>query len=307
MAGQPFDLTDGAGYAAWRATKLTAAPCSLDEIRVAIADPRSLSIAERDAILAAVTRCNMAIYALPPTEPATPEHELRRDLTALLARFGLVTVERHRSAEADGFVTIAVSDTPEKRGFIPYSTRPLNWHTDGYYNPPQTPVRAMLLHCIQDAASGGENALLDPEIAYIRVRDANPDWIAALMHPAAMAIPAAIEDDGQERPESIGPVFSVDPEDGSLVMRYTARARSISWRDTADTRDAAAFLADLLGNALEPLILRARLAPGEGLICNNVLHTRTGFAEAIDSRRRILRARFATRLRRVCGNTVGAP
>jgi len=45
-----------------------------------------------------------------------------------------------------------------------------------------------LLYCAQDATEGGENQLLDHEIAYILLRDADPRFIEALMHPAAMTI-----------------------------------------------------------------------------------------------------------------------
>ena len=48
----------------------------------------------------------------------------------------------------------------------------------------------MLLHCTAAAETGGENGLLDHEIAYIRLRDKDPDHIEALMHPEAMTIPA---------------------------------------------------------------------------------------------------------------------
>ena len=45
------------------------------------------------------------------------------------------------------------------------------------------------------AATGGENALLDHEIAYLLLRDADPRYVAALMQPDAMTIPARTDDD----------------------------------------------------------------------------------------------------------------
>jgi alpha-ketoglutarate-dependent taurine dioxygenase len=67
----------------------------------------------------------------------------------------------------------------ERKEFIPYTDKPIRWHTDGYYNIPERTVRGMVLHCVQSAASGGENQLLDHEIAYILLRDENPDFIRA--------------------------------------------------------------------------------------------------------------------------------
>ena len=299
-----FLLENAVAYARWRDAKLADFPDHIDELRVAVADLARPTETEVAKIAGKVARANMAIYVSNPDANDGDSHHVRRGLKAFLARFGLVSVERHRSAEHDGFVAIEVSDTPAKRGFIPYTARPLNWHTDGYYNTPEAPIRAMLLHCVRAAASGGENALLDPEIAYIRLRDANPNWIAALMRPDAMSIPESLEEDGSVRPLSVGPVFLVDERDGSLCMRYTARGRNIAWREDEDTRAAVAFLERLLKDGSEPLILKARLAPGEGLLCNNVVHTRTAFGEDGASRRLVLRARFASRISTA---TISAP
>jgi alpha-ketoglutarate-dependent taurine dioxygenase len=297
--GGPFSLDDPEAYRRWRDAKLAAFPRRIEDLKVAVADLARPTAAERAGILHAVGRANMAIYVSGHTDLGAHLAETRSALRTFLASFGLESVEHHRSAESDGFVAIEVSEAPAKRGFIPYTTRPLNWHTDGSYNPPDASIRSMLLHCVRAADAGGANALLDPEIAYIRLRDAEPRWLAALMHPEAMTIPPSIEEDGGERPVSIGPVFRVDPTDGSLQMRYTARSRNVVWRDSADTRDAVGFMQRLLKE--EPLILTTRLAPGEGLICNNVLHTRTAFDSTGSEHRLVLRARFASRIAGVGG------
>ncbi len=295
-AVSPFSLTSGRPYLSWREAKLASYPHSIDDIRIPISNLAQPGQVEQNQIMRAMMRCNMAIYFCQPNIRDDGDQTLRGALASFLGHFNLTNGEKHRSSEDDGFVAIEVSANPEKRGFIPYSTRPLNWHTDGYYARPEAAIRAMMLHCVQSASAGGENALLDPEIAYIRLRDADPNWIAALMHPQAMTIPASIEEDGSERPVSVGPVFAIDSADGSLLMRYTARSRNIVWRDDADTRAAIAFLEQLLIKGEEPLILRTQLAPGEGLLCNNVLHTRTAFEEADGTHRLLFRARFTTRV-----------
>ena len=61
--------------------------------------------------------------------------------------------------------------------YIPYTNRPLNWHTDGYYNRPEEQVRGIVMHCAAESASGGENLFLDQEIAYILLRDADSRFI----------------------------------------------------------------------------------------------------------------------------------
>ncbi|MCP5073157.1 MAG: TauD/TfdA family dioxygenase [Rhodobacteraceae bacterium] len=210
---------------------------------------------------------------------------------------GLRIAERHRSAGKDGIVALQVSNKESQKGYIPYTTKPINWHTEGYYNSPDQKIRAMILHCVRPAKEGGVNQLLDPEIAYIRLRDENPAFITALMHPKAMLIPENLEPDGKLRPTSVGPVFSVDSATGKLEMRYTARTRSIAWRSDPMTRQAVAFLESVLASDDE-FIQTGRLDAGVGVICNNSLHNRTGFDanETTPSSRLLLRIRFHNRV-----------
>ena len=294
----PFHLYNDRAYQRWRRIKLENYPRSLGELRVEVRDLSRPTAAELARILGLCRRANMAIYAPGGAKPSSREGETgtRRDLAGLIAALGLGEVEQHRSAEADGLVAIEVSKEPAKRGFIPYTSRALSWHTDGYYNPPDQAIRAMVLHCVRAARSGGENALVDPEIAYIRLRDANPRWVAAFMHPEAMTIPECVEEDGRLRPASAGPVFAVDEASGGLLTRYTARGRNIVWRKDENTTAGVAFLERLLKERREPLILDYRLAPGEGIICNNVLHARTAFEDGPAPGRLMYRARFSRRI-----------
>jgi len=182
----------------------------------------------------------------------------------------------------------------ERREFIPYTDKPIKWHTDGYYNTPERTVRGLLLHCVESAATGGENQLLDHEIAYILLRDENPEFIRALSAADAMTIPARTDESGVARAEQPGPVFSVDPH-GFLHMRYTARTVSIAWKDDAATQAAKAALERILATPT-PWTLHGRLEPGMGLVCNNVLHDRAGFTETPDKRRLLYRARYYERV-----------
>ena len=288
----PFDLNDDLAYQTWRKKKLALSERRRPGEPVLVDHPPSPAQLREIA-----DRCqshNFAIYAF-----ANPPNvqETRRLLPSFAAALGLADHENHRSSETDGIVSLEVSHGAAKRGFIPYTNRPLNWHTDGYYNDPNQPIRAFLLHCVRPARAGGSNRLLDPEIAYIRLRDADPDHINTLMHPHAMSIPAHREASGRERPAAIGPVFMVDPETGQLAMRYTARSHNVVWRDDAETTAAREVLANLLTDG-DPLMFEHRLEPGQGLACNNVLHCRTGFEDAAarDAGRLLLRMRFRSRI-----------
>jgi alpha-ketoglutarate-dependent taurine dioxygenase len=291
MANSPFDLTNETGYRAWRDAKLAAYPRSVDELIVPLADPRHLTPDEIDALESRCARTNMAIYSaphLPAADKSIPKQ--------LGQQLGLVRLEGNYLADEDGLSSITPAGAAgNARGdFIPYTHKPINWHTDGYYNALDRRILGMTLHCAQDAESGGENALLDHEIAYIQLRDANPDYVAALMRPDAMTIPARMDEDNVARPEQGGPVFAVDPEQGFLTMRYTARTRSIVWKDDAITQAALKTLADILAGS--EYILTARLAPGMGLVCNNVLHTRSAFSDSPEHRRLLYRGRYYDRL-----------
>jgi len=155
-------------------------------------------------------------------------------------------------------------------------------------------IRAMVLHCVTNAVEGGENALLDHEIAYILIREHDPDMIRALMAPDIMTIPAREDDDGIARPEVTGPVFSLDKV-GKLHMRYTARKRNIAWTDDPASRAAVAYLEHVLDSD-SPYVFRAKLPDGAGLLCNNVLHDRAGFTDTPGHKRLLYRARYFDRI-----------
>ncbi|HQR70943.1 MAG TPA: TauD/TfdA family dioxygenase, partial [Burkholderiaceae bacterium] len=153
-------------------------------------------------------------------------------------------------------------------------------------------IRAMILHCVERAETGGENRVFDHELAYIALRDSDPALVVALMQDDAMTIPARSEEGDVARGDQSGPVFSV--VDGHLHMRYTARTRSIAWKDDAVVHAATAHLLQLLDH--DPRVLRLRLAPGMGIVCNNVLHDRAAFTDSDAHRRLVLRARYYERV-----------
>ena len=289
MIPAQFDLDNATAYAAWRGRKLATHPRSLGDLVVELADPRSLTLAEREALLARCGVANMAVYASRTgTDPD-------KDIPRLLGRqLGLANLDANMLADDDGISPLAVAPAGTRTEFIPYTDRGIKWHTDGYYNIPERTVRGMVLHCVQSAASGGENQLLDQEIAYILLRDENPDFIRALSRDDAMTIPPRLDETGVARAAQPGPVFSVDA-DGFLHMRYTARSISIEWHADAATQAAVAALAKLLATPT-PWTLHGRLEPGMGLACNNVLHDRSGFTETPQKRRLLYRARYHERV-----------
>ena len=286
----PYDLTHADAYQRWRADKLASQPTRASDLIVDVADPCALQPDERQALLQLCDAANMAIYRSPVLreDKAIPRQ--------LASQLGLHRLDGNWLADEDGISQISVAaPTGDRMALIPYTTRPIKWHTDGYYHPDHRPIRAMVLHCVRPAIRGGETALMNHEMTYIALRDANPDWVRALMAPDAMTIPERLDDDGIARPEQAGPVFMVDASSGALHMRYTARTRSIKWKNDAATSEAVAFLERFLAGD-SPHIFRLRMEAGMGLVCNNVLHDRAGFVDDTHQPRLLYRARYLDRI-----------
>ncbi len=290
-ASNPFVPGNESEFDRWKEAKLENYPVRVDELIVEVRDPRMLSQSEQERLLAVVRKTNMVVYS--SRRGADPDKEIPRSLGR---QFGLNRLDSNLLADEDAITSVTVRPEKSGRGYIPYSNQRLLWHTDGYYNPPGQRVRAFVLHCVSPAIEGGENALLDPEIAYLLLHDRDPAYVRALMAPDALTIPAN-DEAGGVRGAQTGPVFSIDPHTGSLHMRYTARTRSIVWKDDATTRAAVRALEALL-NDDSPYVFRHRLAAGQGLLCNNVLHNRTAFTDAVDkgASRLIYRARYYDRI-----------
>ena len=286
----PFDLNDTASYLRWREQKLAGAPASVNELIVEVRDPRTLTSSEHAALAKCIQRCNMAIYA-------SSMHEADTDIPRLLgAQFGLTHLDANWLAGEEGISELRVFDNGTRQHYIPYTDRAIKWHTDGYYNPPERTIRGMVLHCVHSASSGGDNQLMDHEMAYLLLRDENPQHIHALMQPDAMTIPERVDETDGVRTAQSGPVFSPDSA-GNLHMRYTARTRSIEWKQDAATLAAVAALERLLASP-SPHIFKGLLEPGMGLLCNNVLHDRSAFNDDPSHPPRLLyRARYLDRIK----------
>lgn len=289
-----FDPENNDAYARWRDDKLHGYPDKAAQLVVEIADPNNPRAAEIAALKSLVAKTNMALYAFSPGSDGDVR-AAKKAITGLAGIFGLSRLDANLCADDDAITSLSVAAGGRRGRYIPYSDRAINWHTDGYYNRPEHAIRGMILHCVSPAAAGGASALMDPEIVYILMREENPDLVAALMRPDAMLIPANRDGDAEIRPACGGPVFSLAGDDGSLHMRYTARSRSIAWRRDGATRAAAAFIGDCLKSG-GPYIFSHRMAAGEGVLCNNVLHNRTAFEDDRDHRRLYLRARYFDRI-----------
>ncbi len=288
----PFDLNNTNAYAAWRNAKLTDYPMSVEAITLAVADPSRPSTEEIRRLKKICSKTNTVIY-----RSETQNRPDRNIPISLGAHLGLSRPDKSLTTDDDGVTELRLADNGPRCAYIPYSDRFMGWHTDGCYRDQTHRVHGFLLHCARPALDGGESFLLDPDIAYILLRDENPDYIAGLMKPDALVIPANIKDGTVVRPEYTGPVFSIDLNNGCLHMRYTARKKFVTWQDDSGVQEALQYLETLLAGS-SPYIFRARLQAGWGVVGNNVLHGRTAFTDGKteDQRRLIYRIYFLDRI-----------
>lgn len=302
-AGGPFAVEgDQDAYKAWRDAKLKHFPASAEDLIVEVKNPARPTDAEAQAIRDRVRRSNMCIYAGPVLDGVDESKDLVRGLGA---HFAMTRLDQNPYADEDAItpIHVAAGEARKEQGrklYIPYTSRPINWHTDGYYNPPARRIRGMILHCVRQAAGkGGENAVFDPEMAYLLMREHDESMINAMSALNAMTIPGNDMDAEVERGDVTGPVFSLNRVDRTLYMRYTARKRNIIWAEDAATQRAVAFLQDILNGegTGAPYMFTHRMEPGQGLICNNVLHTRTAFEDGeAGAGRMMLRGRYLDRV-----------
>ena len=264
-------------YTNWREIKLKQSAevydNDLNKLFININDASSLTPQEKSAILEQNHKNSLCLYRI-----NSKDSDTKKNIHQLAKEIGISQLDNNICADEDSLTSITQTSHQGQHEYIPYSNKRLSWHTDGYYNALDKQINAILLHCAQPAEEGGESLVMDHELAYLLLRDENPEYITALMQADAMTIPANILDGKIIREAQTGPVFSVNSE-GGLHMRYSARKRNIEWKQTTPILEAIAFLEELLDSDSK-YIIKYTLQAGEGLICRNVLHRRTSFVDS---------------------------
>ena len=277
-------------YIGWRKRKLDGYLFSANDCMVEISDPHQLSQGERVKIADIVNRNNFFFYHYHDNKQNHDGYQ------SICKQLGLTDKIGNPGANADQVTVVSqISQDAVHRKYIPYSDKPLRWHTDGYYNDVSDMVRGFILHCDQRAQTGGDNAFLDPEVLYIQLKDKDPDWITALEQPTCFTIPENKEGSVEIRPAFTGPVFHHDMYSHSLYTRYTERRRHISWCEDENTKSALQFIRESLASE-NPWATTVTLQPGQGVICNNVLHCRNAFTDDQAKPRKLNRIRFNNRI-----------
>lgn len=284
-------FVDPEAFKLWSDNKLSRYQETIQNVVVDIKDPTHLTLPERSALLERLRKLNVVIYQ------CRAKDFTKKDLKFLGLQLGLSRLDRNLCADGESISSVRVAESDLKTRYIPYTDQPLGWHTDGYYNNVDRAIRSFTLHCVHPARSGGINTFLDPEIVYLMVKNYSAEYAASLTKPDVFSVPANIEDGRELRPSYTGPVFAIDPTNGCLHMRYSARSRNISWNSRTEIQKASEYLKIAIDQAVD-YTLTHKLESGQGVICNNILHNRTGFVNgtSADRQRLLYRVRYYDRV-----------
>jgi len=160
---------------------------------------------------------------------------------------------------------------------------PIDPHTDNPYRDPAPTIQ--LLHCITNAATGGESGLLDGFRAAAQLRAEDPGLFECLTRtPVTFAYADATAD-----LRATKPMIEVNPAGLVRGIRYNSRSmQPMRPRSGATPAQAAEELREfyLAYRAFAAILLRPYLtlkfdlAPGDCVVFDNtrVLHSRSGFA-----------------------------
>lgn len=269
-------------YCRWRDVKLNTIPKDADNYLVEIDNPEQLSNAQKQQILINTNAYNFSLlyikhhahYHTNLSANISDKNAITNVIVALNAQLKLKDYDSNLYAKHNGLSYIKQSTDKNQQDFIPYTNKALKWHTDGYYNNDDSYIRSFSMYCVQNATNGGENSWFDYDIAYILLREQNPELANALCANNSFIIPQHTVDGVVRRAKFSGAVFLIDNKTNKLTMRYSQRTHNIIWsNDVVVAKDA---LDNILATNTE-YRFNHKLDIGQALVCNNILHNRAAF------------------------------
>ena len=268
-----------AEFLRWAEEKEKNIPQNTDGILVNIHDINNVKISEVSKIKEIINKYNCCIYS------SKTALKSNTNLLKFVELVGMKTYDCN-NIESNEISTITPLQN-NKVNYIPYTDKSLNWHTDGYYD--RKSIFSWLLHCVNPAAQGGENYLLDHELA-LREYVLKNDDINNLMAEDAITIP---ESKDTLRSEISTYIFSLKNQYKKLHMRFSMRKDNIGTSPKASS--AVIKLREIIENDCAKYSLTYKLQKNEGIITNNILHGRKAFKDA-KVNRKLLRIRSYERL-----------
>ncbi|MFE9421955.1 phosphonate degradation HD-domain oxygenase [Kitasatospora sp. NPDC006697] len=246
------DLRTERGKRLWRAADFAA---GIPEAgwEAYLADP-----AERAAVLRAVQHLGFAVLRGVPAEPGR--------VLEVAESFGFV----RRTNYGDLF-DVRVEPDPNNLAFTSAAIAP---HTDNPYRDPVPTLQ--LLHCLENAAEGGDSALVDGFRAADLLRTEAPEDFAVLTR---TLVPFVFRDRGTEL-RADRPLIGTDPLGRIREVRFNNRSIGRLRLPDAELERFYAAYRRFAAITLRPgLQLAFRLEPGDCVVFDNtrLMHARTAF------------------------------
>ena len=268
-----------AEFLRWAEEKEKNIPQNSDGILVNIHDINNVKTSEIAKIKETIYKYNSCIYS---------SKIALKSNTNLLKFVELVGMRTYDCNNIDSNEISTITPLQNSKiNYIPYTDKPLNWHTDGYYD--KKSIFSWLLHCVNPATQGGENYLLDHELVLREYLLRNDD-INNLMAEDALTIPASKD---TSRPEISTYIFSFKNKYKRLHMRFSMRKDNIG--TSAKASPAIIKLKEIIEDDCAKYSLTYKLQKNEGIITNNILHGRKAFKDD-KVKRKLLRIRSYERL-----------
>tara|TARA_B100000900_G_scaffold394893_1_gene392754 strand:- start:21 stop:851 length:831 start_codon:yes stop_codon:yes gene_type:complete len=264
----------------WAAEKEANIPSNIDDLKVDIKDINHIESNEISKIKALVQRYNCCIYR------SIAELKSKAHLIKFAQSMGMMTYDMN-NIDHEAVCTITRNKFNDRKGYIPYTDKALNWHTDGYYD--QKPIYSWLLHCAVPALQGGENRLLDHELV-IRQYVLKYDDIDLLEQDNAFTIPG---NEDADRLDTAGYVCSINNKYKKWHMKFSMRKDNIELNNSIKV--AMIKMKNIIIDDCKKYYLTYKLSKNEGIISNNILHGRNSYEDGEDMRK-IFRIRSYERI-----------
>ena len=248
----------------WASEKEDNIPLNISDLKTEIQDINHISSEEISDIKDKIKKFNFCIY-----KSSVGLHN-QADLVNFARSIGMKTYDTNNIHNSPVSLIMSL-DSENTVNYIPYTNKELNWHTDGYYD--EKPIFSWLLHCEEPAHSGGENYLLDHELA-IREYIFKYDNLGSLSRPDALVIPGNVE---ANRDETKGYICDSDNVYKRFHMKFSMREKNIKLNEQSKT--AFMRMKKIIKEDCKKYCLTYKLSKNEGIVSNNILHGRNSFED----------------------------
>ena len=264
----------------WALEKEDNIPLNIDDLIVKIQDINHATLAEISNIKDIIKRFNCCIYQ------SKVGLNAQADLMNFAQSIGMETYDTNNIHNSPISLIMSL-ETKNALNYIPYTNKKLNWHTDGYYD--EKPIFSWLLHCEEPAYSGGENYLLDHELA-IREYIIKYDNLESLSSLDAFTIPGNTH---ANRGETKGYICDNDNEYKKFHMKFSMREKNMKLNEQSKT--AIMRMKKIIKEDCKKYCLTYKLSKNEGIVSNNILHGRNSFEDG-KAMRKLYRIRSYERI-----------